>query len=168
MARIIYKEEQKFRQPWIWIIILGICGLWLWQFVQQIIIGTPFGNNPAPDLVIILTGIIPLLAVVLFRILRLETVIDNSGIYYRFRPFQLKSKQIKPEDILTFEVKKYNPLRDYGGWGIRIGYKGKAYNVSGNHGALFKFKNGKSFLLGTQNPENLRSALNKLLKGQPG
>lgn len=164
MARIYYKEEQKFNQWWIWLILIALAVFWIYQIVQQIFMGIPVGNNPAPDIVVILIGIFPAAGIWLFRTMTLVTTIDESGISYRFRPFQRKSKLIKPEDIARFEVKKYNPVMDYGGWGIRLGStkNGNAYNVSGNMGVLFEFKNGRKFMLGTQNPESIRSTLNKL------
>lgn len=163
MGRVYYKEEQHFNQWWIWLILIAVSGLWLWQLVQQIIMGIPFGTNPAPDLVVILMGIFPVAIIFLFRWMVLETIIDETGIHYRFRPFQRKPRSIKPDEIDKYEVKKYNPIKDYGGWGIRYGLKGKAYNVRGNRGVLFEMKNGKKFLLGTQDPENIRSAMNKLM-----
>ena len=165
MSRIYFKEEQKFDQWWIWMIMLLISGVWIWQLVQQVFMGIPFGNNPAPDLVVILIGLFPAFGIFLFRVLTLETNIDETGISYRFRPFQRKFKIIKAEDIARFEVKKYNPIMDYGGWGIRLGSTGKgtAYNVRGNQGLYFELKNKKKFLLGTQNPDSIRYAMEKLL-----
>jgi hypothetical protein len=165
MSRIYFKEEQRFTQVWIWMLLLALTGIWVWQLVQQVFMGIPFGNNPSSDLVIILTGFFPLLAIILFRILTLETIINEEGVGYRFKPFQRKLKVIKAGDIQRYEVKKYSPLKDYGGWGVRLGSfnKGKAYNVSGNQGVLFELKNGKRFLLGTQKPSEIRSALERLM-----
>jgi hypothetical protein len=168
MSRVYYQEEQRFNQWWIWLIIILLAGFWLWQLVQQIFLGIPFGDNPAPDFVVILIGLFPIGTLILFRYLILETSIDDEGVHYRFKLFQRKPRLIKAADIATVEVKKYSPLMDYGGWGIRYGNtkKGNAYNVSGNMGALFEFKNGRKFMLGTQKPEELRSALNKLMNRQ--
>lgn len=165
MSKIFYKEEQKFNQWWIWLIVLMISGMWIWQMVQQVFMGIPFGDNPAPDFVIYLIGLFPLFAIWLFRTMTLETQIDDQGVHYRFRPFQKKPKIIRPSELKSFEVKKYNPILDYGGWGIRLGTtkKGNAYNVSGNMGVLFEYKTGKKFMLGTRNPESIRSALNKMM-----
>jgi hypothetical protein len=166
VSRIYYKEEQKFRQIWIWMLLLALSGIWVWQLVQQVFMGIPFGENPTSNLGIILTGLFPLLSIILFRILTLETTINDDGIHYRFKPFQRKPRVIKTEDIQRFEVKKYSPLKDYGGWGIRTGSfgRGKAYNVSGNQGVLFELKNGNKFLLGTQKPSDIRSVLEGLMK----
>lgn len=169
MSKIYFKEEQRFNQWWIWLLILSLSGFWIWQIVEQVILGKPVGDNPAPDVVVILTGLFPLGAIILFRFLILETLIDDEGVHYRFKLFQKKPKLIRPEEIARVEVKKYRPLLDYGRWGIRYGSakNGNAYNVNGNMGALFEFKNGKRFMLGTQNPETMRSALNKLMAKTP-
>jgi hypothetical protein len=166
MSKPYFKEEQKFNQVWIWVLLIAMFGVWIWQLVQQVFMGIPFGNNPAPDFVVILLGLFPVGVVFLFRFLMLETLVDTEGIHYRFRPFQKKFKLIKPEDISRYEVKKYNPLMDYGGWGIRLGStsKGTAYNVRGNQGVLFELKSGKKFLLGTQEPNSFRYAMEKLMK----
>jgi len=166
MSKIYYKEEQKFTQLWIWLLILVLSGIWIWQLVQQVFMGKPFGNNPTSDPGVIFTGLFPVLTIILFRLLTLETIINDEGVHYRFKPFQRKSKVIKASDIVRFEVKKYSPLKDYGGWGIRFGSSknGRAYNVSGNQGVLFDLKNGKRFMLGTQNPVSIKYTLEKLMK----
>jgi hypothetical protein len=166
MSKIYYKEEQKFNQLWIWMLLFFLAGIWIWQLVQQVFLGIPFGNNPAPDFVVYIIGLFPLAAIWLFRTLTLETFIDNEGVHFRFKPFQKKFRTFKPENIQYYEVRKYRPIRDYGGWGIRFGTsaKGDAYNVRGNDGVYFELKNKKRFMLGTQNPGPIRSAMEKLMK----
>jgi hypothetical protein len=58
----------------------------------------------------------------------------------------------------------YSSLRDYGGWGIRYGSKGKAYNVSGSRGVRLELSNGKRLLIGSQRPEELSEAVAAALK----
>ena len=60
-------------------------------------------------------------------------------------------------------MRSYNPIRDYGGWGIRWGTKGKAYNVSGNRGLYLEFSDGKQLLIGLQKPEEFVEALDLAL-----
>jgi hypothetical protein len=165
MSKVYYKEEQKFNQFWIWLILFFVAGLWIWQLVQQVFMGIPFGNNPAPDVVVYLIGLFPIAGFWLFMTMTLVTIVDEEGVHYRFRPFQKKFKVIKPADIIRYEVKKYSPIKDYGGWGIRFGIssKGDAYNVRGNDGVWFELKNKKKFLIGTQNPVSLKSAMEKLM-----
>jgi hypothetical protein len=166
MAKIYFQEEQRFNQWWIWIIIAFVTGVWIWQIVQQVIMGKPFGNNPAPDLVVFLTAIPVVLVFFLFRMMKLETVIDQDGVKCRFKPFQRKFKSFPVNDIVLYEVKKYNPIMEYGGWGIRYGRKGTAYNVRGNMGLYLELRNRKTFLIGTQNPDSVRYAMDKLMRSR--
>jgi TATA-box binding protein (TBP) (component of TFIID and TFIIIB) len=53
-------------------------------------------------------------------------------------------------------------LLEYGGWGIKYGRKGKAYNVSGNRGVQLVFKDGKQLLIGSQRAEELAEAISSI------
>jgi hypothetical protein len=164
MSKVYFKEVQHFNQWWIWVIIAFCWGFWIWQFVQQIIMGIPFGDNPMSNLGVILTGIFPVAISLLFRLLTLETLVDDEGVKCRFKPFQKKFKVFRPEEIESFEVRKYSPIKDFGGWGIRYGRNGKAFNVSGNQGLFLELKGRKNFMIGTQVPDSLRHAVGKVIK----
>ena len=56
----------------------------------------------------------------------------------------------------------YRPIMEYGGRGIRFGRQGMAYNVGGNRGVKIKLKNGKQALVGSQKPEELQRALERV------
>ena len=76
--------------------------------------------------------------------------------------FNLKTTRFKTilrSDIEKMEVITYRPIIDYGGWGVRFGRKGMAYNVSGNIGLLISRKNGKTILIGTQKPDEMKEKL---------
>ena len=45
----LFHEVQHFRQLWLWALLLAIAALSIWGTVQQLLLGIPFGNNPAPD-----------------------------------------------------------------------------------------------------------------------
>ena len=164
MNTYYFKELQRVRQIWVYALILAIFGLWIWQLVQQVVMGIPFGTKPAPDVMVILLGIIPIAALALMLTLKLETTVDSNGVSYRMWPFHRNFRQIKAGDIEKWEVKKYSPIGDYGGWGIRVGWgrNGMAFNMSGNMGAWFELKNGKRILIGTRKPEEFKAALEKL------
>jgi hypothetical protein len=108
----------------------------------------------------------PLVMVLLFLLLQMETEIRKEGVYFRFRPFQWKFKLIRWEDIEKAYVRKYRPLVEFGGWGIRFGLPkfGRAYNVRGNMGLQLELRNRRKILLGTQKPDELERALNNLKK----
>jgi len=155
-----YREVQRFRQPWLWLLIAGIFGVTVWAFVQQMVLGTPFGQNPAPDTVMMIIALVFGLAFpALFYVGNLTTEVRSDGIYYRFFPFHLRFHRIPAESLVSYEVRTYKPIKDYGGWGIRYGRGSKAYNVSGNRGVMLEFSDGKRLLIGSQKPEDLANAI---------
>ena len=113
-------------------------------------------------LIFVTSGV--LLLTLLFVFLRLDTAIQKDGIYYRFLPFQLTYKKISWDRISKAFVRQYNPITEYGGWGLRIGLfgKGQAFNVSGNKGLQLVYDNGKKLLLGTQRPQEIEQVLKQL------
>lgn len=160
----IFEEQQRFRQWWLWLIILGINGLLIYGFVQQVIVGKPFGEQPMSDTGITLSAVLSL-ALTLFSLsIRLETRITRDGIAVRFFPLHFKYKEYAWGTFSKSYVRKYAPLSEYGGWGLRFGMsgQGKAYNVSGNKGLQLEFTNQKKLLIGTRKPEELSVVLNKI------
>lgn len=158
-----FNEIQKLRQWWIWPLILLIAGLSLWSFIQQIVFGIPFGSNPAPDLLVwilfVLFGIgLPWLLLSV----KLTTEIQPDYLFIRLFPF--KARKINIADIKTCEIRKYRPIREYGGWGIRWSPSlGMAYIISGNHGVQLELNNGKKVLIGSQKSDQLSAAINAVI-----
>ena len=157
---VLFREVQYFRQPWLWLLVLGVSGVTLYAMVQQIFLGKPFGNNPASDAVLIVIVVIfGLCLPLLFYFLSLKTEIRSDGLYYRFFPFHLSVQRISLEDLRSFEARTYSPLKDYGGWGIRWGSSGKAYNVAGNQGVQLELANGGNVMIGSKRPHEFAEAL---------
>ena len=147
----LFREVQRFRAVWIWCVVLFISGMMWYSAVQQLLLKKPFGDRPMPDLMLVVFFIIFGIGFpALFAFGNLTSEVREDGIYIRFIPFQWSFQKIGYDELDTFEVTTYRPIRDYGGWGVRYGSKGKAYNVSGNRGVLLTFKNGKRLLIGSQ------------------
>ena len=161
---ILFSESQKFRQLWIWIALLAAEGIMLWGVAQQIVFHHPFGSKPAPDGMLIAASLIPAAIIILFASIRLDTSVSGSDISYRFFPFHLKPRSIAWDTIANAYVRRYSPLSEYGGWGIRygLGGKGKAFNISGNRGLQLVMKNGKKILIGTGRAEELDAVISQL------
>ncbi|WGH76805.1 DUF6141 family protein [Tenacibaculum tangerinum] len=151
----IFKEEQRFTQWWLWILLITINGLFLYGTYQQLFLKIPYGDNPMPNSMLIITTLVLLCFTSFFYFTKLETRIDEHGIHYRFYPINLNYKKIPWKDINEVNVIKYRPITDYGGWGI----KGNAVNVKGNIGIKIYTKDNKNKLIGTQKENEARSVL---------
>ncbi|WP_117884475.1 hypothetical protein [Aureibaculum luteum] len=146
----IFKEQQRFSQWWIYIIIAASL---LFMVIPVLVNSNDISNDIAAKTSLIISILLIAGAVILIRMMTLHTRIDDKGIHYRFTPFQGKKYLIVWNDISNVYVRKYNAITEYGGWGFR-GYifksGGKAFNVMGNRGIQIVLKNGKKMLIGTQ------------------
>lgn len=161
---ILFTERQRFRQWWLWFILLGINGLFLFGVIKQVVGGEPYGDKPMSNTGLIITTALTVFLTFLFVSFRLETIIRKDGIYVRFFPFHLKFRHYAWETLTKCYVRQYAPIAEYGGWGLRYGFmgKGKALNVSGNKGLQLEFTDNKKLLIGTNKPDELTEILKKL------
>lgn len=75
----------------------------------------------------------------------------------RFPPFV--DRRIPFAEIRRVHARTYRPLREFGGWGIRWGGRGRmAYNVSGNRGVEVELTDGRTVMVGSQSPDALAEA----------
>ena len=120
----------------------------------------PFDENEINLYYVLIGFMLPLI----FYLFELRIKVSNKGLHYQFFPFHFKSHTIKIEDIEKFKAMEYSPLKEYGGWGIKFGFKGKAYNVSGNKGVKVFLKNNTNIMFGSQRHNELSKALKKIKK----
>ena len=164
MEKIFYKEEQKFNQAWVWLILVIF-------LIPFFIVGNQLLELIKADsddyltlslvLFVLLVSSIPVIW--LFVKMKLVVEIRKDGIWYKFPPLLNKWKTINKSEIENFEIRKYKPIKEYGGWGIKGKFKSKAYNVSGNIGLQLYLKNGRKVLFGTQRQEAIENAMKKLM-----
>jgi hypothetical protein len=150
-----YKESQKFNQWWLWLINFSVYG-------AVAVAGWSSWSNGG-SLVEALIGPAVMAAVmILLATLELRTVITTDGIEVKFWPFG--RQRIFKSEIKGAVVRKYSPIREFGGWGYRIGRSGKAYNMQGSQGLQLEFTNGDRLLIGTQKPEELAAFIKEYLE----
>jgi hypothetical protein len=136
----LYHEEQRFRQWWVWLLVVAVAAIQWWALVQQIILGQPLGDNPLPDWA----------AWVLW--------VTADQVVIRYRP--LTRRSISLADIQQATARTYKPIAEYGGWGLK-GWSSRniAYNVSGHQGVQLVLRDGRRVMLGSQRAEELAQAI---------
>lgn len=166
-----FYEVQRFRNTWVLALVLPISLFLIILFgygmIKQLILGQPWGDRPLPDIALAIIGPLWILfgigLVLFFYSAKLITKVREDGVYVRF--FPLTHRRIPFEDIRNCEARTYSPIKEFGGWGIRYGRRGKAYNVSGNRGVQLELSDGKRFLIGSGRPEELAQAIESQIKG---
>lgn len=148
--KIIFVENQRFTQWWLWVILISF----------PIMAFGPFDDKSINYNHLLIGFALP----VIFYLFQLRIKVSSEGLHYQFFPFHLKYHMIKSEEIKKVQSLKYKPLAEYGGWGIKYGFKGKAYNTSGNLGVKVYLRNGTNILFGSQKHKDLEKALKKIKK----
>ena len=162
----VFREVQQFRQRWLWIFLLFtslfIVILFGYGMIKQLAFGHAWGNRPMSNTALAIVGMVVIVFIAgliyLFYTMKLITEVRDDDLCVQFSP--LSQQVVNFDSVRRCEVLIYNPIKDYGGWGIRYGKRGKAYNVSGNRGVQIEFHSGKPLLIGSQKPEELEKAIN--------
>lgn len=148
-----YEERQYFRSnAMIWPAIIGM----FIAFLTVVLNSSSTGSEWIGVLIfsVVFVVVAPLL---LFASLHLR--IEKEGLLIRYFPFHLKPFLINWTEVDRIELRKYSPLREYGGWGLKGTKLNRAYNVAGDMGLQIYLKDGKKILVGTSNPKKLEVAL---------
>lgn len=174
VSRPIYREEQSFRQsiiPWIMLasMLILIVGFGV-SFYQQLYLGRPYGNEPMSNNGLIWSSIFSFVVVSIVFIFILNgslvTEIWSDGIRYKFPPLIRRMRHIPIAEIAEIKVEKYRPLIEFGGWGWRRRFltRKTAFNIRGRIGVRVTLKKGSQILFGTQKQEEMKRAVEKMLK----
>ncbi len=163
---LLFYETQHFSK-WIFILVIAIV---IFVFILNLNIASETfeGLSSKGDsiAVIILSFFLPISITALIFLMKLQTTVKPDCIYIRF--FPLRTKKISFDQIEQCYARKYKPILEYGGWGIRGSFsKGKAYNARGNKGVQLVLKNGKKILIGSQKHAQLAETVNAVIKNLP-
>jgi hypothetical protein len=160
-----FHEKQYMRQIWVWALIIGVNLLVIGAFIGGYYHGFPPGKEKATLVTMAISFGTLMLSNLMLLTLCLETIVTDTSIKYKMFPF-IRWREIPFSDIQSITVKKYSPLWEYGGWGIRMnGRKSWAYSTSGNQGLFIERKNGSKILIGTHKQEELAEVIARVKIG---
>lgn len=174
MQRTYFKEQQYFSNPGLWIFIAIVftiaiaptaIALYNGLVLQNPVSEKP-GNSTSLVLLLVILVIMLLITLWIFKKMKLVTEIQKDGIHYMYPPFITKMRFFAKEEIEDYKIRKYKPVREYNGWGIRHSWSGygRAFNVRGNIGLQLYLKNGKKVLFGTQRAEAMLRSMHKMMR----
>lgn len=162
IEKMIFTEKQRFKQWWIWLILLGLNGSALYIGINHYLKKPLVGADPLDGFDLLILTFFILIFNLFFFFMKMESRIDQAGIAVRFLPFHWNERFYSWDSIQSAKVRTYKPILEYGGWGLRGWGNNKAFNVSGNQGIQIEFKNGKKILIGTSLPEEATQILSDL------
>lgn len=156
---VIYREVQRFRQWFLYLPVLIVTVAVWWQFVEQVVLGRSTAEEPVPNWLAWVLAIVFGLGMPAF-LLTLRMVTEVRPGLLRVRLFPVSRVEIPTTHILEAAVRHYSPLKEYGGWGVRVSRThGRAYNAYGSLGVQLVVEGRGPVLIGSQHPEELLAAL---------
>ena len=159
-SEILFREEQRFTQWFIWIFLIGLTCLPIYGIIQQVILNNTFGNKPMSDTGLFVFLIFSLAFCYFFWMIKLRTTVTRDHIWIRLSP--LARRKILWRDVAKAEIVQYTP---WIGYGLRISPSyGTVYNIKGNKGLFMVLKNGKKVMVGTQKSRELEGVARMVLK----
>lgn len=137
------KENQKITIWWIYFILLSIIAYLLYDVYSLNKASIRLDKS-------LITLIIPISLLIMFLLIKLETKIENEIVRYRLFPFHLKFRELNRNQIQSISFVEFNPIKDHGGWGIRMLKNGWAFTLGGKKGIKISLKTGENIILGSK------------------
>lgn len=167
--RLYFREVQRSRQWWVWAIVLAPILIFAYGLFKQLVLGEPWGNNPMSNKAIV--GIIVALVLIAVWIYQMRLIIEvrDDGVLVHYY-LLWRRRTIPFRQIRRAYARIYNPIREYGGWGIRMEFdrRGWAYNVSGNEGVQLELDGDERLLIGSQRAEELARTIQEKMSDVRG
>lgn len=166
---IIFKEQQRFSNWILWLLLISMAvGVWFW-FVASIILSTGVSTGMeesiTPAWFVVLVWIIVGIVIPLFVfILRFDLQIEDGEIKFQYFPFHIKPKRLSIKEIQNYKIVRFDPLGDYGGWGIRKKANTIGYITASGRGVIVLLDGEMQLTFGSDQPKELYLAIDKVHK----
>jgi len=160
---LLFCETQRFRHARLRILTaippIGMLLVAIWQ----IGLGHPWGKSPMSNLSVI--GWTIFLCMVYLRLITvtLVTEVEPGEVRIALRGLW-QSSRIYLTTVRLVDVVTFDPVRDWGGFGIRSNKSGRAYIAGGNRGVQLTFADGKKAVIESQTPSKLASAIRDAIR----
>ena len=158
----LFHEEQSLRQPRLLILTAIPPVAMLLLAIWQVGLGHPWGKQPMSNAGIV--GWTIFLWLIYFRLITVKLVTDvlpgelSVAMRGLWRSYRISLAAVQSARVVT-----YDPMADWGGYGVRSTARGKAFIATGNKGVELALKKGGVVLVGSQRPDELVRALEQQL-----
>jgi hypothetical protein len=158
---LLFFETQSLRSWHSRIILAFPPAALVFMTCRQIIWHKPWGSPPQSDGGLIFLSV--LLVAVYLRLItvKLVTELRREALTVSLRGLWRRLK-VDVTEICSAEPFTFDPVADFGGYGIRTRHRRTAYIARGNRGVQLVLSSGKQLLVGSQTPEILATRIQAL------
>ncbi len=151
----LFHEEQHFRSRWVWALLAVADAPLIAVLVLTRIISYS----------LLVAAIVVTLIAALFLAARLVVDVTDDEITISFH-FLWPTRRIRIAEVKTAHATTYNSLLEYGGYGVRLGFKGWAFNTGGSEGVHVETNDGKRVMIGSRRANALEDAIARAVAQQ--
>jgi hypothetical protein len=160
---VLFHEAQSLRHAHIGLILAAPPCALLFITLRQVVWHHPWGSPAISNGGLIFLTV--LLAAVYLRLMTVKLVTDllPAEILVAMRGLWRRTR-IPIDRIRNAAPVEYDPVSDFGGYGVRSGRKGTAYIARGNRAVRLELADGRTVLIGSQNADLLARRIGELRK----
>jgi hypothetical protein len=152
-----FYERQKYKNNLLFLFLLAIEAILVYMITVEVLSDNLWGSKKHETWKLIaLTALIPTPLLLSFFLIRLDTVITEEGIFYRWFPFKRNYNMLLWDGIKEVFIVDMKNV----GFNWRFNNKYNETNFPGSEFALMvQMKNGKTKLLGTRKADEMNRVL---------
>lgn len=158
----LFHEEQRFRQTRVRFLTAIPPVAMLLLAIWQVGMGHKWGKNPMSNGA--LTGWTVFIWLIYLRLITVKLVTEvRPGELLVAMRGMWRSHRIYLAGVQSARVMEFDPVRDWGGYGIRSKREGTAYIAGGRNGVQLDLIKGGILLIGSQRSTELCAAISRQL-----
>ena len=156
-------QEIQYPDWWFFVILVGVGLLVPILFVSLAWIVAKQGHRFIPGVMFIVAGLVLLFCAGVFVTFgKMTTEVSNGQVRVSFGWLPVSTRTVPAETIGAAESVDYDPMAEYGGWGIRGREGDRALNMRGSKGVRLTLTENGTLLIGSQRPADLADAVVRL------
>src|SRR5579872_2204889 len=154
MAEPLFHEEQKFRQPRLRFLTAIPPVAMTLLIIWQVVLGHPWGKQPMSNASLIGWTIFLWIIYIRLMTIKLVTEVFPGEVRVAMRGLW-RSARISLSSVKSVKAVTFDPVADWGGYGIRQTKRGRAYIAGGNQGVELEMADGTVVLIGSHRASDL-------------
>lgn len=159
-----FHEIQKLRQWHIRIVLAVPPAALIFMSIRQIVFHHPWGHPPMTNGGLLFLTILLVLVYVRLITVRLATDMNSHELAVGLRGLW-RRRRIPLSRIRSATAVTYDPVAEFGGYGIRSSGRGAAYIASGNRAVEIELQDGRKVLIGSQRADELEGKIRAVTGG---
>ncbi len=164
----LFHEVQRFRQPWVWVILvpiaLGLIGFFTHVLLKQLVFGVPVGEKPLSDALLLAIGVVTFVVTLglIIGLYKARMVVDvtDMGVAVQFFPL-FHRQTLGFEEIERCDLCSLPSIRARGGGGVQLFGAQRMITVRGDQGIELVLRDEGTLVLGSQRASELLSAIQR-------